>query len=516
MKTPDYDKAVRILEHVYWVGTYDPRDKFQCNTYLIVINGKGIIIDPGSVLYFEDLINKVSGLVDLKDITHIILQHQDPDVGGNIVLLMDAIRARGNETCKIITHKRTSALIRHYGGDLTFEYSDELPEEKLLLGDGYALKFIHTPYLHAPGAIATYFNKDKVLFSGDLFGGMIDNWDLYAGENYFEQITSFHKEYMPAKELLLYAMTKFERYDIETIAPQHGSVLNKGQAKAIIEHFRDFECGLYVDQSFRDELSAARKLIEEQNRIMNEELSLAGHFQRTLLPDKKIIESDRGIDIAFLFKPCSQVSGDFLIIDKIDEQHLGIMVTDVVGHGVMPGLATIQVKTLFDEHKKASLSPAAILRIMNERSFSVSEHDIFLTALYAIYDFERSTFTIASAGGVPPIYYVAKEGEGKLLLLKGTPLGMSVDGDSQISETSLAFGKDDFLMIQTDGLIECFNDRNEPFDRLKGQKKFMDQIRKGRSSQEVLDAVMGKVNEHKGKDKEFEDDVTIAVIKKRE
>jgi|GEM_PF-1627841 len=516
MKTPDYDKAVRISEHAYWVGTYDPRDKFQCNAYLIVINGKGIIIDPGSVLYFENLISKVSELADLKDITHIILQHQDPDVGGNIVLLMDAIRARGNETCTIITHKRTSALIRHYGGDLTFEYSDELPEEKLLLGDGYTLQFIHTPYLHAPGAIATYFNKDKVLFSGDIFGGMVDNWGLYAGQNYSQEITSFHKEYMPAKELLLYAMTKFERYDIETIAPQHGSVLNKKQAKAIIEYFRDFECGLYVDQSFRDELSAARKLIEEQNRIMNDELSLAGHFQQTLLPDKKIIESVKRIDIAFLFKPCSQVSGDFLIIDKIDEQHLGIMVTDVVGHGVMPGLATIQVKTLFDEHKKASLSPATILRIMNERSFSVSEHDIFLTALYAIYDFERSTFTIASAGGVPPIYYNAKEGEGKLILLMGTPLGMSEDGECQISETSLAFGKDDFLIIQTDGLIECFNKGNEPFERLKSQKKFMEQIKKDRSSQQVLDAVMEKVHRHKGKDREFEDDVTIVVIKKRE
>jgi glyoxylase-like metal-dependent hydrolase (beta-lactamase superfamily II) len=342
MKTPDYDKPVRISEHAYWVGTYDPRDKFQCNSYVIVINGKGIIIDPGSMLYFENLISKVSELVDLKDITHIIVQHQDPDVAGNIVMLMDTIRARGNETCKIITHKRTSALIRHYGENLTFEYCDELPEEELLLGDGYALKFIHTPYLHAPGAIATYFNKDGILFSGDIFGGMVDNWDLYAGENYFQEITSFHKDYMPAKELLLYAMTKFERFDIETIAPQHGSVLNKEQAKAIIEHFRDFECGLYVDQSFRDELSAARKQIE----------------------------SDKRIDIAFLFEPCNQVSGDFLIIDKIDDQHLGILVTDVVGHGVMPGLATIQVKTLFDEHKKASLSPAAILRIMNERSFS--------------------------------------------------------------------------------------------------------------------------------------------------
>ena len=191
------------------------------------------------------------------------------------------------------------------------------------------------------------------------------------------------------------------------------------------------------------------------------------------------------------------------------------MVTDVVGHGVMPGLATIQVKTLFDEHKKASLSPAAILRIMNERSFSVSEHDIFLTALYAIYDFERSTFTIASAGGVPPIYYDAKKGEGKLISLKGIPLGMSEDGECQVSETRLPFGKDDFLIIQTDGLIECFNKGNEPFERLKSQKKFMEQIKKERSSQQVLDAIMGKVNRHKGKDKGFEDDVTIVVIKKR-
>jgi serine phosphatase RsbU (regulator of sigma subunit) len=91
-----------------------------------------------------------------------------------------------------------------------------------------------------------------------------------------------------------------------------------------------------------------------------------------------------------------------------------------------------------------------------------------------------------------------------------------MDGECQISEASLAFGKDDCLIIQTDGLVECFNDRNEPFDRLKSQKKFMEQIKKERSSQQVLDAVMAKVHRHKGKDREFQDDVTIAVIKKRE
>ncbi|MFQ6079873.1 MAG: PP2C family protein-serine/threonine phosphatase, partial [Thermodesulfobacteriota bacterium] len=107
-------------------------------------------------------------------------------------------------------------------------------------------------------------------------------------------------------------------------------------------------------------------------------------------------------------------------------------------------------------------------------------------------------------------------GEGKLISLKSTPLGMFEDGECQISETSLAFGKNDFLIIQTDGLIECFNDKNEPFERLKSQKKFMEQIKKDRSSQQVLDAVMEKVHRHKGKDREFEDDVTIVVIKNRE
>ncbi|NVM26290.1 MAG: SpoIIE family protein phosphatase [Desulfobacterales bacterium] len=515
MQASAYDKAVKISEHVYWVGTYDPSDKFQCNSYLIVIDGKGVIIDPGSTLYLENLIRKLSELVDLKDISHIIIQHQDPDVAGNIVMLMDTIRARGNEMCKIITHKRTSALIRHYGGDLKFEYSNELPGQKLTLGVGSILEFIHTPYLHAPGAIATYFSRDKMLFSGDIFGGMIDKWDLFAGKNYFEEITSFHEDYMPAKELLLYAMTKFERYDIEMIAPQHGSVLNKKQAKTMIDKFKDFECGLFIDQAFREELYAARKRIEEQNKIMSEELSLAGHFQRTLLPDKSATEWDTRIDIGFLFQPCSQVSGDFLIIDRIDEHHLGVMVTDVVGHGVMPGLATIQVKTLFDEHKRESLSPGIVLRTINERSFSVSENDIFLTALYVVYDLDRSTVTIASAGGIPPIYYSARQGEGKLIALAGTPLGMCEGRECQITEDSFSVGKDDFLIVQTDGLIECFNNRNEPFERLKSQRKFMEEINKERSSQEVLDAIMEKVNRHKGEDKEFDDDVTIAVIKKR-
>jgi serine phosphatase RsbU (regulator of sigma subunit) len=516
MKIPDYDKAVKITDHAYWVGTYDPTDRFQCNSYLILLDDRGIIIDPGSVLYLESLLRKVTQLIELKNISHIIIQHQDPDVAGNIAMLMERIRSSDNPICKIVTHERTSALIRHYGGNLKFEYSNRLSGEILQLGNDNELHFIHTPYLHAPGAIATYFNTDKVLFSGDIFGGMTDNWQLFAGDNYFQEISAFHKEYMPSKELLLFSMTKFEHYDIERIAPQHGSVMNRKQAAAMIEAFKDFDCGLYIDTAFRNELQAARKKIEEQNKIMSEELSIAADFQQTLLPDKKKVEEwNHRIDIAYLFKPFSQVSGDFLIIDQIDDQHLGIMVIDVVGHGVTPGLATIQIKTLFDEHKRISTSPAEVIKKINEKAFTIYENNIFLTILYAIYNFNNSSIALTAAGGVPPVYFNAAENSGSLVSLIGNPLGVREKNEFQIDETKFYFKKNDVLILQTDGLIESTDENDEPFERIKSQKQFIEAIRKDRSSQQILDAVMEKVNVHKGKNREFTDDVTIAVIRKR-
>ena len=510
----DYDKPIKISKHVFWVGTYDPDDRFQCNSYLIVINDQGILIDPGSNLYFESLIRKIQAVISLKNISHIIVQHQDPDVCANIVQLTEKLTSCGNQGFTIYTHERTSVLIRHYGGHLAFEYTNELPGGKLIFSDEYELEFIHTPYLHAPGAIATYFNKDKILFSSDIFGGMTENWHLFAGKNYFDEIISFHQEYMPAKELLLFAMTKFERYDIEKIAPQHGCVLNKEQAWAIIEAFKDFECGLYIDQGFRDELEAARKKIKTQNKIMNAELSMAAQFQQSLLPKQPVSDGNNSLDTVYLFRPYHHVSGDFLIIDKINEHHLGIMVIDGVGHGVTPGLAGVQIKTLFDEFKQTSLNPATLLRKINAKTFTITEHDIFLTALYAVYDFESSIVSIASAGGVPPAYFNAQKQEGQVLALVGNPLGICGGDEFQITQASFLFEKNDILILQTDGLTDCTNEKNEPFDRIKSQKKFLSLVKEGKSSQEILDALMKKVNLHKGKEAEFTDDVTIVVIRK--
>jgi serine phosphatase RsbU (regulator of sigma subunit) len=506
------DEPVQITPHVYWVGTHDPTDAFQCNAYLLVADGQGLVIDPGSVLYFDSLVEKISRIIDLKDLAHIVALHQDPDVCGNLVQLVNLIRSRGGEPT-LYTHQRTAVLVRHYGSDLKSVHVNSLPDWELKLKDGSALKFMHTPYLHAPGAIGAYYAPDRILFSGDIFGGVTPNWQLYAGDDYFSEIGNFHRDYMPAKEILLYTMTRFEQYDIGLIAPQHGSLIQGQRVKDLIKAFKNFDCGLYIDQEFRDELEAAHRRIEEQNQALNKDLALASHFQFSLIPAQRGTAWDRRADIAFKFLPSNQVSGDFLIIEKIDADHLGILVADVVGHGLMSGLATIQLKTLFDEYKTFSLRPSVVLQKISERSFNVWDHDIYYTAVYAVFNLAASMVTVACAGTVPPVHYRARAQEAVLLFPTGTPIGMYEPDEGIIPEYRLDTEKDDVFIFQTDGLIESFNLRGEQFDRLKTQQKFIDRIGRGERARHVLDAIMAKVHEHHGGSVDFDDDITIVIVK---
>ncbi len=514
MESLDYEKPQEISEHTHWVGTHDPNTRFQCNPYLIVVNGQGVLIDPGSVLFFDSFLRKVRAVIGLENISSVILQHQDPDVCGNIVMLMDEIGRSGNRNCKVYAQIRTAALVRHYGAGIEFEYTDNLSGGKLELGPGFELDLVHTPYLHAPGAIATYFARDKILFTSDIFGGLTDDWNLYAGNDYFEEITPFHNEYMPAKEILLYTMTKFEKFNIKIIAPQHGSVVRGEQVSSLINRFKDFECGLYIDEGFREELRQAQRKIEEQNRVMNAELAMAARFQAALFPDKKTAGSANGVDLAFLSEPSSQVSGDFLIIDKVENKYLRMMVIDVMGHGVTSGLATIQVKTLFEEFKDAYSNPEDILRRINESAFTMAENNIYFSAVYAVYDYESSSLSIASAGGVPPIYYSGARGKGELLTLIGHPIGLFQGEEFDVGSAAFEVNENDFLLLQTDGIIECFNDKGESFDNFLCQDKIIEEIDKEGSAQDVIDAVVEKARSYMGSGRSFNDDITIVVFKK--
>jgi two-component system, cell cycle response regulator len=238
----NFNQSFEISPGIHWVGFKDDNANFHCNPYLIVDGNESILIDPGSVTHYPIVSEKVFSLVKPEQIKYIILHHQDPDLCASVPLFekkLDTSRVR------IICNKRESFLINHYGMRSKF-YLIEDSIEDLALGSGRKLKFIHTPYLHAPGAFITYDEISKIMFSSDLFGAFSDNWKLFADKDYPEQMKLFHEPYMPSLEIMEYTLDKLQFLDLEMIAPQHGSIIRKELVKYCFDALRGFEYGKYL------------------------------------------------------------------------------------------------------------------------------------------------------------------------------------------------------------------------------------------------------------------------------
>jgi len=239
MARKKYNEAIEIAPDVYWVGYYDETANFHCNPYLVVSGGEAILIDPGSNPNFPTVARKISSVIKFSKIKYIIIHHQDPDLASNIPVFEKVINRKD---LKIITTKRVSFLTNYYGFKSPYRFVEDGP----LSFNGRKFRFVKTPYLHAPGAFTTYDEKNKILFSSDIFGAFSDDWDIYAGDNYPEQMEKFHGEYMPPCDVLKNKMKEFAKMDIDLIAPQHGSVIKKELVAKNIKALENMKTGGYL------------------------------------------------------------------------------------------------------------------------------------------------------------------------------------------------------------------------------------------------------------------------------
>ena len=107
----DFVKAIEIANNIYWVGEYLENDSFQCHPYFIKNGNESILIDPGSILEFNTVVNKVNQISNLKNIKYIIIHHQDPDLCASIPMLEKLI---ARPDLQIVTHSRIKELVKHF------------------------------------------------------------------------------------------------------------------------------------------------------------------------------------------------------------------------------------------------------------------------------------------------------------------------------------------------------------------------------------------------------------------
>lgn len=169
------------------------------NQYLIVQNGVGVLIDPGSEAIFNELYEAVSKHVEIDKIKFIFMSHQDPDVSGSITQWGVSTPA------KFIMSGLWVRFMSHYGF-MDMGRIMALPDHgaKLNFGNDY-LKFVPAHFLHSPGNFSLYDSRSKIVFSGDIGAAVVPSPESYKHVENFEEheefLYGFHKRYMGSNKL---------------------------------------------------------------------------------------------------------------------------------------------------------------------------------------------------------------------------------------------------------------------------------------------------------------------------
>jgi glyoxylase-like metal-dependent hydrolase (beta-lactamase superfamily II) len=211
------------------IGYRNPASLLQCNTYLRQFSGArqgiNVCIDPGSQFDAEVVEANLDELTGHAGLDYITVNHQDPDITGNL----PGLCAR-NPAATLMTSADTWRLVQHLlvrPGKLHFP--PPLGSRLVSLPGGVSWQPVPTPFCHFRGAMAFYDPEARILFSGDLFGGLnlLGRVHLFAEESDWAGIVQFHQIYMPTREVLRYAVGQIRALSppVEIIAPQHGHVI---------------------------------------------------------------------------------------------------------------------------------------------------------------------------------------------------------------------------------------------------------------------------------------------------
>jgi flavorubredoxin len=241
----DTDSPVLLYDSdthkIWWIGI-EEESVFRCNVYLIEDEGEYILVDPGSILYHNEVKKRVAMIVEPQKVEGIILCHQDPDIASSIVEWIDI-----KKDIKIITSNRTNVLLPYYGRS-KYNFYDISEHKNYTFKSGRVLKFIEAPFLHFPGAFTTLDLTTNMLFSGDIWAALDIKWNLVVDdfEQHKQNMDLFHIDYMVSNIATRGFAQKIEHEKIDAILPQHGSIINKNYIEDAIKYLKNLKCGLDI------------------------------------------------------------------------------------------------------------------------------------------------------------------------------------------------------------------------------------------------------------------------------
>ncbi len=172
-------------------------------------------------------------------------------------------------------------------------------------------------------------------------------------------------------------------------------------AREYKRQFKQMKKLLVISDKTQKDLFDTRAELKEKYDIIDEQLTHAAEYIRSLLPEKL----DDELKICGEFIPSDKLGGDIYGYHEIDDDNLAIYIIDVCGHGVGPALYSVSVINTIKFQNLPGVDftdPEDVVFSLNN-AFQMSDHNnMFFTMWYCVYNKGKRKLSYCGAGH-PPI-----------------------------------------------------------------------------------------------------------------
>jgi sigma-B regulation protein RsbU (phosphoserine phosphatase) len=380
----------------------------------------------------------------------------------------------------------------------------------------------HGRFLRASRAVADYMN---VADPKELIGKSdFDFWSSETAKNTAED----EQRIMETKSPLVGKIEKLVHpdgritWDYTTKMPLLNS---RGEVIGICGINKDFTAMKEMQDALAEErnrLKATTEELEAKNAALQADLQLAREVQEALLPREYPtftglgVSGQNALSFAHYYLPAAAVGGDFFDIFALSQTSAGILVCDVMGHGLRAALITAIIRALLEELRPMMHQAGRFLETLNLRLRAVLERieePFVATAFYLIADTATKEISYANAGHPGP-FRVCRNARTVESLSKdrkqnGPALGIF---DSAVFPTSRApFDSGDCVVLFTDGIFEVYSPEGQEF----GKENLLSAFDRSADlpADQMFEAVLKDVLAFSSR-QDFDDDVCLVAVER--
>lgn len=232
--------------HQWYVFGRDPGKPekiIDTNQYMVVCDGKALLLDPGGIELFAGMLSSALKHVDVDEITDLFASHQDPDIISSLGM-WDQVLPKARLHCPWLWE----GFVRHFGMD-NIQFMPIADEGGSLSLGRLDLQFVPAHYLHSSGNFHVYDPKAKILFSGDVGAAIepaeapmeLDDFGLHA-----DRMKMFHQRWMPSNRAKADWIARVRELDIDLMLPQHGRIFRGEEVQQFLDWLDALDVGIAV------------------------------------------------------------------------------------------------------------------------------------------------------------------------------------------------------------------------------------------------------------------------------